>query len=103
MQQENENAGDPRPCFLITERSAWDSCYVFAPALSFEPKGIDILIHTIESIFPTKEELKFDGSFGVYLKVPADICLERIGQRGRDCEDKLETSYINKLEFEYNK
>lgn len=38
----------------------------------------------------------------VYVDVPAAVCLERVGARGRRCEAALDVQYLRRLEFQYD-
>lgn len=86
---------------VITERSVLSNKHVFAMLLKNE--RIMSKNQWVSYNFVLKELLPSDFEYSgfIYLKTDPDTCLRRIRSRGRNEEQRLSLSYLNKIEKYY--
>lgn len=85
-------------CVCICERSPLSNRYVFTQMLSNDgmPRlHFDLYKDYYDTLCPWEPDAI------LYVDTPADVCLERIKERGRACEQNIDITYLKRLEFMY--
>ena len=82
----------------IVERSPWESRKVFAQSLLATG---NMEMHEFQLYNDVYVELGWKADITIYLRTSTETCMERIVQRGRECEKYLEKSYIENLQDYY--
>lgn len=83
----------------IVERSPLASRHVFGQVLYNE----QILNqHEWELFKEYHDVLAWQPGVVFYIDTPAEVCLERISSRGRECEAGITLEYLHKVDFQYS-
>lgn len=91
----------PEETLKIFERSPLASRHVFTQNLFNEgimtQKKWDIYKQYYEIMKWEPEE----DDLIIFIDAPADVCMDRIKKRGRECETTVSQEYLHKLQFQY--
>lgn len=85
---------------VITERSPLDSLHVFCKTLRDE-NHISEMEYTLFEEFVRTIGWKPDAY--IYLRADPEVCVERIQQRARECESKIDPTYIHQIHDAHEK
>lgn len=83
---------------VILERSIYDAAEVFIASNQYPPGQKELLLKLCEEY--TKLDVWSKAHF-VYLDAPVDLCEERVNNRARAGEEKIQRSYLETLEAKY--
>ncbi len=82
----------------LVERSPLASRHVFSQLLYND--GV-LNCHEWELFKEYHDVLAWKPDVIFYIDTPAEVCLERVRQRGRQCEQAIELAYLKRVEFQY--
>lgn len=82
----------------IVERSPMASRHVFSQLLYNE--GV-MNAHEWDLFKEFHDVLAWKPDVILFIDTPAEVCLERIGTRGRECEKGIDLQYLRRVEFQY--
>ena len=80
------------------ERSCLSNRHVFSQLLFNENKMAQAEWELFKEYY---DVLAWTPDVMVYIDTPADVCLERVQQRNRPGEAKIDVQYLRRLEFQY--
>lgn len=83
---------------VVTERSPLDSLFVFSKTL-LENGSLTEMEYTLLKEYVDK--IGWVPHNYIYLRADSRVCVERIKNRSRECEDKIDPSYIQKIHEAY--
>lgn len=83
---------------IICERSPWESYNIFAKLLSESGYLTGDEFSLYESMY---RRTSWKPDLFIYLKTDAEVCLERVRKRNRNCENVIDASYLEKLNILY--
>lgn len=85
---------------LITERSPWDSLYVFCKTL----KDSKTMTHMEYNLFKEYvDTIGWKPDTFVYLRTDPETCMKRMRERARVCETGVDDKYIQQIHDAYEK
>lgn len=82
----------------VVERSPLASRHVFSQLLYNEGT---LNCHEWELFKEYHDEVAWKPDVIVFVDTPAEVCLERIARRGRECEAAIDLQYLRRVEFQY--
>ena len=82
----------------VVERSPLASRHVFSQLMYNE--GI-LSCHEWELFKEYHDVLAWKPDVILFIDTPAETCLERIAERGRECEQAIDLAYLRRVEFQY--
>ena len=83
---------------VLVERSCLSNRHVFSQLLFNENKMAQAEWELFKEYY---DVLAWTPDVMVYIDTPADVCLERVQQRNRPGEAKIDVQYLRRLEFQY--
>jgi deoxyadenosine/deoxycytidine kinase len=86
---------------IITERSIESTRHIFAKMLRDDNIITEEEMKCYLYVYESSENKKFIPNSIIYLNTPPDICAERIVERGREGENSIESSYLEKTNNYY--
>lgn len=85
---------------FVTERSPWDSLYVFCKTL----KDSKTMTHMEYNLFKEYvDTIGWKPKTFVYLRTDPETCMQRIRERARECETGVDDKYIRQIHDAYEK
>lgn len=85
---------------LITERSPFESVNIFSRMMLENGTLSQMDFDLIQETF---EQIGWQTDLYIYIRTDPNICIERIKQRGRDCENDIDEQYVYDLHNQYEK
>jgi deoxyadenosine/deoxycytidine kinase len=85
---------------ILVERSTETDKHVFAKCL-YDTDKMSKMEYELYNVWYDKFKHKIDGY--IYLQTSPNKCIERIKKRNRQCETKIEDSYIESMDHYHNK
>jgi deoxyadenosine/deoxycytidine kinase len=83
---------------VVCERSPWESYHIFSQTLA---KSGDMSIDEYELFNKIYESLYWKPDIFIYLRATPEICMSRIHQRNRPCEQSINMEYLQDLHVLY--
>ena len=88
----------PLPEKLIMERGPWSSLSVFTPAAKLHPT---LMAELYEDAYRQRRLRSFLPDAIIYVDTPAEVCFQRMMNRGINYEADIELNYLTKVETLY--
>jgi deoxyadenosine/deoxycytidine kinase len=83
---------------VIVERSPWESLNIFAQYLANKNILCEIEMNILKSI---NQKIGWEPDVYIYVDTCPKKCMERIKNRGRECEECIDIEYIKELDDLY--
>jgi deoxyadenosine/deoxycytidine kinase len=87
---------------IITERSLYTDCYVFAELLKKQGMMEDVCHQIYMQLF-NEFSTNYPVKTLIYIDVPPEICYERIHRRSRSGEEVIKLEYLTECNDEYRR
>jgi deoxyadenosine/deoxycytidine kinase len=90
-----------RPGTVVQDRSVYEDAEIFARNLHLRGHMTDRDWQTYWSLYQTVITILPPPDLVIYLRAPVDVVMERIRQRGRDYEQRIDPDYLGQLHTLY--